>query len=143
MKLTPEIIIYEGGEARVEVCLDRETVWLTQEQMSVLFGRERSVGQIPTRHALPPVGDARAARPSHHRLHPERTTAGRARSDRGATGQRLAGAHAHPPLTRWSATKGRLCSTWCNATPVPGGCCWRMTNNGGFDDPSDPQPAGG
>ena len=95
MKLTPEIIIYEGGEARVEVRLDRETVWLTQEQMSVLFGRERSVGQIPTRHALPPVGDARAARPSDHRLHSERAPAGCARSDRGATGHRPAVAHAH------------------------------------------------
>lgn len=37
------IIIYEGGEARVEVRLERDTVWLTQEQMALLFGRERSV----------------------------------------------------------------------------------------------------
>lgn len=43
MKTPAEIVIYEGGEARVEVRLDRETVWLTQEQMSQLFGRERSV----------------------------------------------------------------------------------------------------
>ncbi|MGB9671247.1 MAG: RhuM family protein [Halothiobacillaceae bacterium] len=43
MKPTTSIVIYETGEARVEVRLDRETVWLTQEQMSQLFGRERSV----------------------------------------------------------------------------------------------------
>jgi prophage maintenance system killer protein len=40
-----EVLVYEApdGEVRVEVRLDRETVWLTQEQMSRLFGRERSV----------------------------------------------------------------------------------------------------
>ncbi len=43
MKPAGEIVIYEDGEARVEVRLDRETVWLTQEQMATLFGRERSV----------------------------------------------------------------------------------------------------
>lgn len=43
MSKTAEIVIYEGAEARVEVRVERETVWLTQEQMSVLFGRERSV----------------------------------------------------------------------------------------------------
>ena len=43
MKPTSEIVIYEGGEARVEVRIDRETVWLTQEQISLLFDRERSV----------------------------------------------------------------------------------------------------
>ncbi|MBI1747590.1 MAG: virulence protein RhuM/Fic/DOC family protein [Acidobacteria bacterium] len=40
-----EVILYEApdGEVRVDVRLERETVWLTQEQMSQLFGRERSV----------------------------------------------------------------------------------------------------
>ena len=40
-----EVIVYEaaGGEVRVDVRLDRETVWLTQAQMAELFGRERSV----------------------------------------------------------------------------------------------------
>lgn len=39
------IIIYEDVDHAVEVRLDthRDTVWLTQEQMSQLFGRERSV----------------------------------------------------------------------------------------------------
>jgi hypothetical protein len=40
-----EVRVYEDrdGEVRVDVRLDRETVWLTQKQMSQLFGRERSV----------------------------------------------------------------------------------------------------
>lgn len=40
-----EVLVYEAadGSARVDVRLDRETVWLTQDQMSQLFGRERSV----------------------------------------------------------------------------------------------------
>jgi prophage maintenance system killer protein len=40
-----EIILYQSpdGKAILDVRLDRETVWLTQEQMSDLFGRERSV----------------------------------------------------------------------------------------------------
>ena len=39
------ILIYQAadGTAKLEVRLDQETVWLTQEQMSLLFGRERSV----------------------------------------------------------------------------------------------------
>lgn len=39
------ILVYEvpGGEARVDVRLDRETVWLTKQQMAELFGRDRSV----------------------------------------------------------------------------------------------------
>ncbi|MBU4034217.1 MAG: hypothetical protein KKG34_05400, partial [Proteobacteria bacterium] len=32
-----EIIIYESDDSSVEVRLDRETVWLTQRQMSELF----------------------------------------------------------------------------------------------------------
>lgn len=40
-----EVLVYEApdGAVRVEVKLDRDTVWLTQDQMSRLFGRERSV----------------------------------------------------------------------------------------------------
>jgi prophage maintenance system killer protein len=38
-----QVVIYEGGDVRVEVRLDGESVWLTQEQMGQLFGRERSV----------------------------------------------------------------------------------------------------
>lgn len=43
MKPGNQVVIYEGGDARVEVRLDGESVWLTQEQMGQLFGRERSV----------------------------------------------------------------------------------------------------
>ena len=37
------IVIFDSGDHRVEVRLDGETVSLTQEQMTALFGRERSV----------------------------------------------------------------------------------------------------
>lgn len=43
MKPSNQVVIYEGGDVRVEVRLDGESVWLTQEQMGQLFGRERSV----------------------------------------------------------------------------------------------------
>ena len=44
-----EVVVYEApdGEVRVDVRFDRETVWLTQQQMAELFGRDRSV---VTRH---------------------------------------------------------------------------------------------
>lgn len=40
-----EIILYqtEDGQTRVDVRVENETVWLSQEQMTQLFGRERSV----------------------------------------------------------------------------------------------------
>lgn len=40
-----EVVVYEApdGKVRVDVRLERETVWLTQAQMAELFGRERSV----------------------------------------------------------------------------------------------------
>jgi len=40
-----EVLVYEApdGEVRVDVRLERETIWLTQQQMAELFGRERSV----------------------------------------------------------------------------------------------------
>ncbi|WP_417438488.1 RhuM family protein [Idiomarina sp.] len=40
-----QIQIFESqdGQAQLEVALDKETVWLSQEQMAELFGRERSV----------------------------------------------------------------------------------------------------
>lgn len=40
-----EIILYqtENGQTKLEVRLENETVWLTQQQMSELFQRERSV----------------------------------------------------------------------------------------------------
>ena len=38
-----EIIIFENQEIKLEVNLKDETVWLTQEQISILFNKERSV----------------------------------------------------------------------------------------------------
>ena len=40
-----EILVYQdpGGEVRVDVRMQRDTVWLSQQQMAELFGRERSV----------------------------------------------------------------------------------------------------
>ncbi|MDP2157479.1 MAG: RhuM family protein, partial [Nitrospirota bacterium] len=38
-----EITIYQAENGNVEVRLDKDTVWLRQEQMGQLFGRERSV----------------------------------------------------------------------------------------------------
>jgi prophage maintenance system killer protein len=43
VKTTSGIIIYEGAEARVEVRLERETVWLSLQQLAELFGRDKSV----------------------------------------------------------------------------------------------------
>jgi len=43
MNGTPEIVIYEGGEARVEVRVERENVWLSLQQLADLFGRDKSV----------------------------------------------------------------------------------------------------
>jgi prophage maintenance system killer protein len=42
---TGEILIYQtkDGEASIEVKLEGDTLWLTQEQMAHLFGKERSV----------------------------------------------------------------------------------------------------
>ena len=39
------IVLYQApdGTVRLDVRLEKETVWLTQKQMSVLFGTERSV----------------------------------------------------------------------------------------------------
>ncbi len=43
--MTDQIIIYQSpdGTTGIEVHLEAETVWLTQDQMAELFGRERSV----------------------------------------------------------------------------------------------------
>ncbi|HVS18240.1 MAG TPA: hypothetical protein VMT18_06540 [Planctomycetota bacterium] len=49
-----EVVVYEApdGEVRVDVRLERETVWLSQQQMAELFGRERSVITKHIRNAL-------------------------------------------------------------------------------------------
>lgn len=49
-----EMLVYEApdGEIRVDVRLERETVWLTQQQMAELFGRDRSVVAKHLRNAF-------------------------------------------------------------------------------------------
>jgi hypothetical protein len=46
-----EVLVYEAADdaVRVDVRLDRDTVWLTQAQMARLFGRDQSV---VSRHCL-------------------------------------------------------------------------------------------
>lgn len=43
--MSNEIILYQTGELtkRIEVRLENETVWLSQDQMSTLFQRDQSV----------------------------------------------------------------------------------------------------
>ena len=44
MKMDKDIVVYESGDKlRLQVKTDGETVWLTQEQMCQLFGRDQSV----------------------------------------------------------------------------------------------------
>ena len=43
MTRTAEIVIYEGADARVEVRVEREDIWLSLQQLAALFGRDKSV----------------------------------------------------------------------------------------------------
>jgi len=43
VKADNQVVIYEGGEARVEVRVERESVWLSLQQLAELFGRDKSV----------------------------------------------------------------------------------------------------
>ena len=47
-----EIIIFKNGEVNLEVNLQDETVWLSLEQMSELFGRDKSVISRHIKNAL-------------------------------------------------------------------------------------------
>ena len=40
-----EVVVYQttDGQARVDVRLEQDTVWLSLDQMAALFGRDRSV----------------------------------------------------------------------------------------------------
>ncbi len=48
-----ELIIYQNkeGNIRIDVRLEEETVWLTQEQMALLFGKAKST----VNESIPPV----------------------------------------------------------------------------------------
>ena len=43
MTRSAEIVIYEGADARVEVRVEREDVWLSLQHLASLFGRDKSV----------------------------------------------------------------------------------------------------
>jgi len=43
MKTDNQVVTYEGDEARVEVRVERESVWLSLQQLAELFGRDKSV----------------------------------------------------------------------------------------------------
>lgn len=49
-----KIKIYQSsdGQARIDVRLERDTVWLSQAQMAELFGRDQSVISRHIRNAL-------------------------------------------------------------------------------------------
>lgn len=51
-----QIAIYQSESGAVDVRLDGDTVWLTQEQMTQLFGRERSGITKHIRNVLKAVG---------------------------------------------------------------------------------------
>jgi len=59
-----EIVLFEApdGQIRLDVRLERETVWLTQAQMAELFGRERSV---ITRHVNNVFGEGELVKESN------------------------------------------------------------------------------
>ena len=59
-----EIVLFEApdGKIRLDVRLERETVWLTQAQMAELFGRERSV---ITRHVNNVFGESELVKESN------------------------------------------------------------------------------
>lgn len=43
-----EIVIYQPDDVtRLEVRVDEDTVWLTQSQIADLFGRDRSIINVP------------------------------------------------------------------------------------------------
>lgn len=42
-----EIILFENSEVKLDVSVDKETVWLNQKQMAELFGKDR---KTITRH---------------------------------------------------------------------------------------------
>jgi prophage maintenance system killer protein len=72
-----EVIVYQApdGEVRVDVRLERETVWLTQAQMVELFGRDQSVisrhvrnvfadGELPAEGNMQKMHIASAGKPT-------------------------------------------------------------------------------
>ncbi len=49
MSLTAEVIIHDSAEARVDVRIERENIWLSLQQIAEQFGRGRSVNALHLR----------------------------------------------------------------------------------------------
>jgi len=60
MNQAAQLMIFEADSGQVQVRLEGESVWLRQEQMSQLFGRERSVITKHLRNVLKAQGRPRA-----------------------------------------------------------------------------------
>lgn len=67
--MNSEIIIYQNNEGniKIDVRLEDETVWLTQEQIAILFGKGRStvtehIGNVYNEGELEPNGTCRKFR---------------------------------------------------------------------------------
>ena len=114
-----EVIVYEApdGEVRVDVRLDRETVWLTQAQMSELFGRERSVvtkhvGNAFREGELDPAAVCAKLHILRRTGKPIRSTTTTSTSSFRSA---IASSHCAAPSSA-SGPPERCASTWCAAT---------------------------
>ena len=113
-----EVVVYEvtDGGVRADVRFDRETVWLTQQQMAELFGRDSSVVTRHVRNAFhegepdPEAISAKFAlvRSEGGRLSRQVTL----RHLVSATGRSHAGPKIHPEDNRLTERSSRR---WCKA----------------------------
>ena len=109
-----EVVVYEAqdGEVRVDVRFDRETVWLTQQQMAELFGRDRSVVTRHIRNAF-----------REGELDPEATSAkfARVQSEGGRKVSREVD-HYNLDVSSPSATASSRCAVRSSASGPPAPC---------------------
>jgi hypothetical protein len=82
MEETGNIVIYEseGGDVRLDVRLENENVWLTQQQMALLYGKAPStinehIGDIfDDKELLPEACRKKFGIPNFSRRHPTTIT---------------------------------------------------------------------
>jgi hypothetical protein len=43
MNLKNNIVLYQNGEIELKITINNETIWLRQNEISLLFGKDRSV----------------------------------------------------------------------------------------------------
>ena len=67
------IVLYttDDGNTQLEVKLEKDTVWLTQNQMAELFGRDRTVITAQVRKSVDSPPDM-LTEDHHHTVHEER-----------------------------------------------------------------------